>query len=359
MSDLYTIIQQLKEKEGDAFSLSTPEFEAEMASATETPTSWIIRVVTMLGAWIAAACFFGVISLLGIFDSNGAVLVLGLILMVSAVLGFRSMKQNIFMIPFALTASITGQICFVFGLSNEMRNDNYNVVLIAEIVIQLLLFLATTNNIQKFIAILGLNTFIVSLLFYNKLYDNIHIVLGINALILTFLILWEEKILANYKFAISSYQPLTAGITLSFLFLTFIKLIEQNDAWRSEIHIHYWWISTGFIFLCLFACIYKVSADFEWNYVKTLPIALIFLPLIGSSGILAGILILLLGFYHKSVWTIGMGILALAVFISVFYYNLQMTLWVKSLVLMASGLLFLAVFFLIKKYNVSITNKIN
>lgn len=362
MKDLQTLIADLKDKEGEAFSLSETSFESEIATATHTPTSWIIRVVTMLGAWIAAACFFGLISLMGIFDSPTAILVLGIVLIAAAILAFRSITQNIFIIPFALTASITGQICLAGGLEMMLRKDdfsyNFKIIFLIELLIQAILFVATTNNIQKFIATLAFNGFLVSLLFTYQWYDSIHIVLGINALILTSMILWEEKIMAHFKNVLSSYQPLTAAITLSFLFLIFTKLIEQNTAWQ-DIKIHHWWISTGFMLLCLLLTLYKVAQDFGWSYLKTLPIILIFVPLIGSPGILAGILILLLGFYHKSVWYIGMGILALAVFISVFYYNLHTTLWAKSLILMGSGLLFLGVFFLIRIYDKSLTEKAN
>lgn len=356
ITDLGSLVQRLKDKEGEAFSLSEPEFEAAVALETHTPTSWIIRVVTMIGAWIAAACFFGLIGLFDFFDSPIAMIILGLGLMVAAVLAFRSIKQNIFIIPFALTASITGQICFSVGLGQKLTGDDFTYIYLIEMLIQALLFFATSNNIQKFIATVAFNSFLVTLLFTKDWYNGVHIVLGINALLLTFFILWEEKILAKYKFWISSYQPLTAAITLSFLFLIFTRLISQNDAWQ-DIKIHYWWLSTGFILICLLLSLYKVAADFGWSPIKILPIALIFIPLIGSPGILAGILILALGYYHKSVWYISMGILALTVFISIFYYNLQMTLWAKSLILMGSGLLFLSVFFVIRRYDKTIQLK--
>ncbi len=350
MKNIQETINYIQSSEGESFSLSASDFEAALTHETENPTSWIIRVVTMVGAWIAAGCFFGVVALMGIFDSPTAVLFLGLLLMTAAVFAFRTLKKSIFVVPFALTASITGQICFGYGIGAQIKDSDFNWLFIAEMGIQLLLFFATTNNTQKFVSTFVFNCILTGFLFYNEWYEGIHFVLGINALILTFMILWEETILSRFKSWIASYQPLSAAVTISFLLLIFIKLNEQSYSWQT-FKIQFWWVSSAIILVCLLLAIYKVSQDFGWNIAKTLPLALIFVPLAGSPGILGGILILILGFYHKSMWYVAMGILALAVFISVFYYNLEMTLWVKSLILMGSGLLFLGVYQLIRIYN--------
>lgn len=349
MKDLHTLLTQLQANERAEFSFDEAQLTEAIAHETEVPTSWIIRVVTMLGAWIAGGCFFGVISLLGIFDSKPSVLALGIILMIGAVLAFRSMNKQIFIAPLALTASITGQMCVGYGLLDTFEGKELNVFFCIEIAIQLLLFIATHNNTQKFIAVLAFNFFVVCLLFNQKWSEGIHFVLGINALLMSACILWEEKILAKFKQIIPSYQPLTAGLTVSFLVLIFVKWALDEKAVSNDLFIYNWWISAVFILLSLLLLIYKVSLDFKWNLIYTLPVVLVLTPLIGSPGILGGILVLLLGFYHNSKWFIGMGILALTCFISLFYYNLQLTLWVKSFILMASGLLFLAVFWILNR----------
>ncbi|MBX7240244.1 MAG: DUF4401 domain-containing protein [Bacteroidia bacterium] len=353
MKTLKETLEYIRTSEGELFSLSENEFEAAVTHETENPTSWIIRVVTMVGAWIAAGCFFGVVALLGIFNSPLAVFILGILLMTAAMIAFRALKSNPFSIPFALTASITGQICFGYGLSEFSDFKELDLLFLAGIGVQVLLFFATINNTQKFIATFLFNCLLTGYLLYKEVYDGIHLVAGLNALLLTVMILWEEKILTRFKQWISSYQPLSAAVTLSFLLLLFVKLSEQTHSWQ-VLKIRFWEITSIIILVCILLTIYKVSQDFQWNPYKTLPMGIILLPLVGSPGILGGILILILGFYHKSIWFVAMGILALSVFISVFYYNLQLTLWVKSLILMGSGLLFLGVYLILRKYSLSL-----
>ncbi len=339
--NIITLVESLQKVGEPHFEVNKNKFEADLIRANAAPTSWIIRIVTMLGAWISAACFFGVISLMGIFDSPMAITILGIVLTAVAIFAFQTVNQKVFTIPYALTASITGQICIGYGLTGWLNLSDMDLLLWVGIGIQVLMFILSKNHVQRFITVLVVNLLGVGLLFSNKLYEGIHWITGLNALIFTALILGEEIVLSRYKKLIAAFDSLNAGTAFSFLLLTFIRLGELTFSFR-EISIRFWWISAAFILMCLIGVIYKISLDFEWNPVKTIPLCLIFVPFLwGYSGILGGVLMLAVGYYHKNLWFIVMGVLALGVFISVFYYNLQLTLWTKSLILIGSGILFL------------------
>jgi uncharacterized protein DUF4401 len=63
---------------------------------------------------------------------------------------------------------------------------------------------------------------------------------------------------------------------------------------------------------------------------------------LSTPGIMAAITVLTLGFDRRNRVLIGLAIVFLVAFVSVYYYSLRMTLLEKSMVLAASGLLLLA-----------------
>jgi uncharacterized membrane protein len=68
---------------------------------------------------------------------------------------------------------------------------------------------------------------------------------------------------------------------------------------------------------------------------------LVSLPVLWTPGILAAVIILVLGFQRGNRLLLGLGAVGLAVFLIAFYYHLEITLLVKSLILLGTGLLLL------------------
>ena len=69
------------------------------------------------------------------------------------------------------------------------------------------------------------------------------------------------------------------------------------------------------------------------------------------TGISGALLLLLTGFVVQRKVLVGLGIVSLLTFISWYYYNLQLTLLNKSLILIATGLALLACVYLFRKLN--------
>ena len=70
-------------------------------------------------------------------------------------------------------------------------------------------------------------------------------------------------------------------------------------------------------------------------------LGLLTVPSVLTPGIMAGVLLILLGFRNRNRVLSSLAVAFLAGFVIYFYYDLQTTLLVKSLILMVSGLLLL------------------
>jgi uncharacterized membrane protein len=68
---------------------------------------------------------------------------------------------------------------------------------------------------------------------------------------------------------------------------------------------------------------------------------LVSLPALWMPGILAATIVLALGFQRGNRILLGLAAIFLAIFLIAFYYNLEVTLLAKSLLLLAAGLLLL------------------
>jgi uncharacterized membrane protein len=68
---------------------------------------------------------------------------------------------------------------------------------------------------------------------------------------------------------------------------------------------------------------------------------LVSLPALLTPGILAAVIMLVLAFQRNNRLLLGLGAAGLVVFLIAFYYHLEVTLLVKSLMLLGTGLLLL------------------
>ena len=74
-------------------------------------------------------------------------------------------------------------------------------------------------------------------------------------------------------------------------------------------------------------------------------VALLLIPAYQTPGILAAVIVLLLGFWRNNVLLMGLATLFLLFFLSAYYYNLDIILLNKSYILMGTGVVLLALRF--------------
>ena len=116
-----------------------------------------------------------------------------------------------------------------------------------------------------------------------------------------------------------------------------------------------WWITTVGLWVLLALVMVRIAGSLGHGW-KSRPV-LMLLAGVGvlavtahnSPGILGALLVLGLGYQRRDRLLSGLAVLFLAVFLSAYYYHLELTLLEKSAALAASGAVLLLFAFLLKK----------
>lgn len=164
----------------------------------------------------------------------------------------------------------------------------------------------------------------------------------------TFISFWESKIIAYSPKLNYIYEPVKMG-TLLFSIAMFVGM-----GWSKKFNVDFnlVWISSLIIGG---AVMFTLSKIIEISKIETLNSKLIvylsavviLIPTLFYPSIVGAILILLISYYVGHITGGVLGLLALAYFIIQFYYDLQMTLLLKSIILFASGSVLIGLFFIV------------
>ncbi len=305
--------------------------------------AWSVKIFSIIGAWIGACLLVGFLGLAQLFESTPALFIVGIPLTVGAVIGSHSFRKTTFLDPFTLALGILGQILLIagFGTSELFSEDFWQYLLWIGILIEGVILYFTLNPLQKFLSVILINIFLLSFFGIERLYEFVHIMVGLLAIAFTYLWINEVEILKKYKIAYHNYFPVLFAIIVS---LVMVLAFTVNREWYHEFaDVDLWWISSVFLMACCLFTVHHILIRFELkqHYYLILGLAgFLLLPSIMAPGLAASFLILLLGFYRGHKITLGLGLICLIYFMSAFYYNLNTTLLIKSALLFTSGVLF-------------------
>ena len=112
----------------------------------------------------------------------------------------------------------------------------------------------------------------------------------------------------------------------------------------------------GALFVLLLFLLSQIVQDLGYGLQNRVVIALaagcflLLVPSLRMPGILAALIVLVLGFWRSNRGLMGLASIFLVFYIWAYYYSLEWTLLVKSLVLLGSGGILLAVRFFILRF---------
>jgi uncharacterized membrane protein len=211
----------------------------------------------------------------------------------------------------------------------------------AGIVIEgIILAMVQKSRIQHFISTCLIFLSLLLVLHHFKAYHGVHLLIGGTAFLLTYIWVREPKLLAEYPALAHYIVPVGLGLATS---VGLLLVITVNKSWYREF-TEYWWASTVLIAASMVYLAQQLLAEYEAEglaWAVFLALALVLAPTVFAPGIAFSLLLLALGFYRGHLILSALGVIALIGFTIMFYYNLQLSLLWKSLVLVASGLLLL------------------
>lgn len=290
---------------------------------------WYVRTLIGVSAWIAAILFLVFVFSIDLLDSEESLLLLGMILLVLTIV-IRWKVDQVFVNQLMLAFNLAGQAMFLIGLS-----DNEELTATAILGVEIVLIVVYRDAVLRFLATLFAYAAVVSLGYMYDIPNALHALIILTACAVGVLWYHEAQFLTRKSTAI--YKSVRYGITLALLLLLIPSML-------AKIPVTDWWASTcGLLFVLLLVehrllNRYAISLSSATGIVVMICTVLFAGPLLTTPGIIAAVLVLVLGFQRGQRVLMGLALVFLVVFLIAFYYHLDVTLLMKSGILAISGI---------------------
>ncbi len=339
-------IDRIELSEGDSFLADRVAVLHEIEKHKNKQSSLSIKLLSILGGFLASVAFVAFLGIAGLFDSEASLLLFGLGSVIAAIwmdkaydrLSIDTLSISLYLIGLALITA---------GLM-QMKVDD-NIVPLLFITIAIATLWVTKNYILSFLAFLAISGSFLSLIAINEVYNLLHLYSLSIALLLSYLMLNEAKIITGNKKLAALYDSARIGLIISFLF-PLTGLGKRN---LIPVNVEYNWVTTFVLFMVLSYIIWLILALLKVKKQSTkisvyLLVLIIAITTAYSPAILGAILVILLSFRVNYKTGLALGVTALTYFIAQYYYDLNLTLLTKSIILFLSGLVFTGLYLLVK-----------
>jgi uncharacterized membrane protein len=306
-------------------------------------TPWYVRAMVAVSAWIAALLIQGFFYGAQLVRSADSMAVMGAIFCIASVVLQRSAKQVLFLASLALALCFTGQAMLIAGLGMNIHS-----VATVSFLVMLLNFgflVVYDDRTMRF-----LSTVVIIAAAFAILFDK-HIPYGLQMMTLLLAggctALWlSESLLAAGPLAPFT-RPVGYGMVAG-MFAYLLPWVMPVGDMRHFFAPYGSWIVAGGLLAVLMFIEYRLLLEqallndrriAATAFIGTL---LLFYPARRMPGMIAAIIVLLLGFRRGSRILMGLALAFLFVFITAYYYHLGLTLLQKSISLMVLGALLIA-----------------
>ena len=305
---------------------------------TQQKSNITIQILSMLGGVLTAGLFIVFLLLLDVGDSSLSSIITSILLITGAILINRSASQ-----PFMEAVNITFYIsgCMLLLFTQEV---NFTFLLFILVGISIFTYQVAKGFLLPFIAILAFNGSLFAAIYRVFSIESPYPIPTIAIIILFILInLFRDK-LSQLPEKYLNYQSLHAGLFVSSIILL------------GAISINYYNFDTEFIspftWIGLFLVVYQVMKVMEVKkllvqccvYAVTL---IVCLPTFYAPYLSGSLLLIFLCFHYGYKKEFAASILLFIYTVSKYYYDLNLTLLVKSIILFFTGIVFIATWYFI------------
>jgi hypothetical protein len=307
-----------------------------------------VKVLSVLGGVLAGLAFLGFLFFAGLYQSDAGLIVVGLAGIAGSAWLSR-LHDEIVMDTLSVSAFIIGFMLLGFGLNGLKVSGD--IISLSFVLIALSSIYIARNYLLSFLAVLIINGSVLMLMISNGRGNLIPIYIALLAVILAYVFLKEARIITVGQFLSKLYAPVRTGLMVSFL-SALVVVIKRAMLTVSP---HYIWLSTLVIIsviVYLLSRLFEVWGITEKKYQAAIYIltVLALLPTVLFPAISGAVLLMLLSFAVNYKTGLVLGIGAFVYFIGQYYYDLNLSLLMKSILLFTTGILFLTIYwFLYKK----------
>lgn len=312
---------------------------------TSDDKPWYLRIVQGFAGWVASLLMLGffvmIFSNFIVKPTNLQLMIVGIICSVVAYFIFKNKKSD-FLDQFALSLSLAGQIMFAFALFENIFHISTTKMFVLG-AYQLCLAIILPHYVHRLIT----SSFALLVLFTALFELGLA---GLSAGLLAFLVsgIW----LYDYKWGkrAALLEPMAYALVIGLVYIQ-VYILTNHYYLHLNNQLNYQWLLENSTLisslLVSFVFIHLVWVTLKEHKISLISkeglLALVFcLMLIAISfkisGLSTGLLIVFLGFIRNRITLTAIGIFSVISFFSWYYYNLDLTLLVKSLLLMGLGL---------------------
>jgi hypothetical protein len=343
------VLERLR-AEGLATAEASGTVRGALAKSMEEEIPWYLRTLVGIGAWAATGFLLGFLFAVAGLKDEGARMVAGVLLLVAAVWVRRTTHAD-FLEQAAVAASLAGLwlILWVIGRVTESAT----VVGSAGVFLAVMLVRYMPDRVHRFLmAILGASALTFILVDWNVSYG---LEVATLAIVAVTAYVWRIGVRSRGDELAEMLEPVAYGLvvalfgTLLFSAGTLLGAELTREVARASSRATLGPLTTIGITLALIALIWSIDEEHGTSHTSAASIAGITgaaalgAGSLSSPGIVAGVTALMLAFDRRNPVLLGIAVLFLLVFGSVYYYSMELTLLEKSGVLVGSGLLLLAI----------------
>lgn len=300
---------------------------------------WYLRVFSGFCGWLASWFLLGFLGLsivAEVLDSTLGLISLGAVL-ISAGYAILKQKGNEFVEQMGLATSLAGQLFVCIGLFKDGSIlDVFPLLLFT--LLHVSLAVVMPNYLHRLLSAYFaavVMALLLSTLHISSLFSTI--------LLLVITLIWLNEF--TFTRQVSAFQAIGYGLTVGLIQFKTSMLFSSTNIWTlEEMPVVNAWVDEGLNTLVLLFVIYLMLKKHKLVFCerdKWIAAGLLLLLLVANlfaNGIVCGVAILLLGFstYHRALSVLG--VVAIIVNLSSYYYLVNLSLLHKSVVLMATGL---------------------
>jgi Domain of unknown function (DUF4401) len=349
--DIEQLIHSLPAATAETLLIEDEAMMAADASMQKQNMSTTLKIVSVIGGFLATLAFIGFVFIAGLYDSKIGLVFFGLMLIAAAVL-LHKIFQQIMIDTISISSFIFGCTLFSLGMSDLKVGDSTVAILL--IVIGIVTLLLIENYLLSFLSLVLIAGAALWLVAETE-EPNLFYVYQLVMVIAMYLVYTNEAWFITGNKRISAlFDPLLPALMVA-LAGGFIVTTTESLFNTSPLLAPFPAVVCCILIMMLLQKILsehqKLTTENYWKiYVA---VAVVLAPTIMNPAIAGSLLMVLLSFSINYKTGIALGIVAFLYFISKYYYDLQFTLLTKSIILFSSGIFFLMIYLLVSKKLIS------
>jgi len=306
----------------------------QQAAAKDGSAPWYVRLLSALGAWLAAALLTGFFVITEVFKHGGVALVFGLLFLAAACFA-RSRVRNDFAVQAALATAVAAEALVLFGADDAWHLRDQKMALLA-LALNAAVVVAMPDPVGRFLA----SAFATSCAVFVAYEGH-----SPGFIILLLLLLGAGTIatwLAPPSRGGARWRAIRPplGVALAAGFLGGLAFILADHPWHDRSPDVF--LTAGVTALAAYLVAWILRAHRGTLRSETGVAAIAGAVLLGAvgwrtPGIVGAATVLALGYHRREVVLVGLAIASFVGFAGWYYYSLELTLLEKSGVLILSG----------------------